>query len=187
MTITGGPYGAILCDPPWKFRTYDRKKSVASRTVADPYPTMTLDEMFVMASDIRDIAARDCALFMWAVDAHLEHALALGQEWSFTYKTIAFIWDKGRMGMGYWTRKEAEVCLLFTRGHPQRLHKDVRQIIRAPRREHSRKPAATHDLVERLVPGPYMELFARESGRPGWDTWGNEPDKFSTEPTLSTA
>jgi N6-adenosine-specific RNA methylase IME4 len=29
------------------------------------------------------------------------------------------------------------------------------------------------DMVERAVPGPYLELFARRQ-RLGWDTWGNE-------------
>lgn len=169
-----GPFGALLADPPWRFRTYDGKKSIASRG-PDPYPSMALGEM--CALPISDISAPDCALFMWAVDAHLEHALELGRAWGFTYKTIAFIWDKGRMGMGFWSRKEAEVCLLFTRGHPRRLDAGVRQIIRSPRREHSRKPPETHDLVSRLVGGPYLEMFSRET-RPGWSHWGLEAGKF---------
>jgi N6-adenosine-specific RNA methylase IME4 len=168
-------YGAILCDPPWKFRTYDGKKTVASRTAADPYPTMSLADLKRIPVDL--LPAKDCALFMWAVDAHLEHALELGRAWGFTYKTIAFIWDKGRIGMGYWSRKEAEICLLFTKGSPRRIHKDVRQIIRAPRREHSRKPRETHDLVERLVAGPYIELFSRETVA-GWGAWGLETGMF---------
>lgn len=46
-----------------------------------------------------------------------------------------------------------------------------------PRREHSRKPDGIHERIERLVAGPYLELFARQK-RPGWDVWGNEVDKF---------
>src|SRR5215467_15676316 len=97
-------------------------------------------------------AAKDCALFMWVVDAHLEEALRLAHAWGFTFKTVAFIWDKNQIGLGYWTRKEAELCLLFTRGKPKRLGKGVRQIIRAPRREHSRKPDEIYDRIEALVP-----------------------------------
>lgn len=82
-----------------------------------------------------------------------------------------------QVGMGYWTRSNTEPCLLATRGKPKRLHADVRQGIIAPRREHSRKPDGIHDRIERLVGGPYAELFARQS-RPGWDTWGNETTKF---------
>lgn len=167
-------YGAILCDPPWRFTTYDRKKAVAGRA-ADPYPTMTIGEMCMIP--VHEMYARDCVLFMWAVDSHLDQALYLGQQWGFTYKTIGFIWDKGRMGMGFWSRKEAEVCLLFTRGHPKRLSGGVRQIIREPRREHSRKPEGQYQRIVSLVGGPYLELFARQT-RPGWDQWGNETTKF---------
>ena len=82
-----------------------------------------------------------------------------------------------QVGMGYWTRANTEPCLLATRGKPKRLNADVRQGIIAPRREHSRKPDGIHERIERLVAGPYLELFARQS-RPGWTTWGNETTKF---------
>ena len=81
------------------------------------------------------------------------------------------------MGMGYWTRANTEPCLLATRGKPKRLNADVRQGIIEPRRQHSRKPDCVHGRIERLVAGPYVELFARQS-RPGWDVWGNEVGKF---------
>ena len=73
-----------------------------------------------------------------------------------------------QVGMGYWTRANSEVCLLGTRGLPKRLNADVRQGIIAPRREHSRKPDGIHERIERLVAGPYLELFARQK-RTGWD------------------
>jgi N6-adenosine-specific RNA methylase IME4 len=81
------------------------------------------------------------------------------------------------VGMGYWTRANSEVCLLATRGKPKRQHADVRQGIIEPRREHSRKPDCVYDRIERLVPGPYIELFARNT-RPGWLSWGNETQRF---------
>ncbi len=96
-----------------------------------------------------------------------------------TFKTVAFIWDKGRMGMGYWTRKQAEICYMFTRGKPVRLSKGVRQMIVAPRREHSRKPAQIHERIEALVEGPYLECFAREPTI-GWTIWGDQTDRFNS-------
>jgi len=108
----------------------------------------------------------------------------------FTYKTCAFCWlkaDPYRLfaddktpfaGMGYWTRANSEPCLLATRGKPKRLHKDVRQGIIAPRREHSRKPEEVHGRIERLVGGPYLELFAR-APRKDWMTWGNQTTQFA--------
>ena len=85
----------------------------------------------------------------------------------------------GQVGLGYWTRANSEVCLLATKGKPKRLNADVRQAILEPRREHSRKPDCTYQRIERLVAGPYLELFARTQ-RPGWTAWGNEVGKFKT-------
>lgn len=83
----------------------------------------------------------------------------------------------GRMGLGYWTRANSEVCLLGTRGKPKRKDNTVRQGIIEPIRQHSRKPDCVHERIERLVAGPYVELFARQK-RPNWDVWGNQTDKF---------
>ena len=44
-----------------------------------------------------------------------------------------------------------------------------------PRAAHSEKPQEFFDLVERLSPGPRLEMYAR-APRLGWDTWGNEAD-----------
>ena len=84
------------------------------------------------------------------------------------------------MGTGYYTRANPELCLLFTRGNPKRISSAVRKLIIAPRREHSRKPDETRERIERLVAGPYCELFARASA-PGWDSWGLEAGKFDRE------
>jgi len=83
-----------------------------------------------------------------------------------------------RMGLGYWTRANSEVCLLGTRGKPKRRDNGVRQGIIEPIRQHSRKPECVHERVEKLVIGPYLELFAR-APRTGWDVWGNQTDKFA--------
>ena len=87
-------------------------------------------------------------------------------------------------GLGYWTRANPEQCLLATRGHPTRLAKDVKRLVVEKRREHSRKPDSVRDRIERLVTGPYLELFARET-KNGWDCWGNEAGLFDagTVPT----
>ena len=89
-------------------------------------------------------------------------------------------------GLGYWTRANPELCLLATRGSPKRLNRDVRRLVVAPRREHSRKPAEIRERIERLVAGPYAELFARETC-PGWDAFGDEIGMFAAEPDLRPA
>jgi N6-adenosine-specific RNA methylase IME4 len=170
-------YGAILTDPPWSFKTYTSSGTTPHRGVHDHYGVMSIDDMKAMP--VADIALPDCALFMWVVDSHFDDALALGRAWGFAFKTCAFVWVKTTIGgdphisMGYWSRKQTEQCWLFTHGKPRRLGKGVRQIIQAPRREHSRKPDEIYERVQSLVGGPYIEMFARQR-YPGWSQWGNQ-------------
>ena len=81
------------------------------------------------------------------------------------------------IGLGYWSRANVEQCLLATRVSPPRMAKDVKRLVIAPRREHSRKPDEVFTRIERLARGPYLEMFARES-RPGWDAWGDQSALF---------
>jgi hypothetical protein len=74
-------------------------------------------------------------------------------------------------------RANPEQCLLATRGKPQRRSKSVRKLIVDRLREHSRKPDEVRERIEKLVPGPYIELFARET-KPGWDCWGDQVELF---------
>lgn len=171
-------YGAILADPPWSFRTYSGDDTTPHRTESDPYPVMSIDA--IAALPVASLAASDCALFLWVVDPLLDVGIEIGKAWGFKYKTRAFEWAKTKLsgdgyaiGMGYWTRKQGESCLLFTRGSPRRLAKDVRQFVEEPRREHSRKPDEIYRRIERLVAGPYAELFATQQW-PGWDGWGRD-------------
>lgn len=192
-----GKFGAILADPPWRFATWNGATMVKARdskTTYGPslahYRTMPTEE--IAALSVADLAGPDCALFLWVSWPMLPDAMRLIEAWGFEFKTCAFDWMKAHngqiemfrddadalMGMGYWTRANSEPCLLATRGHPKRLSAAVRQGIIEPRREHSRKPDCVHGRIERLVVGPYLELFAR-SERPGWTVWGNEITKFS--------
>lgn len=175
-SVGGRRFPVIYGDPPWRYKTFDGKVPLPQRTKAAHYSTMSLEELKQLP--VRMVAAKDCVLLLWVVDSHLDQAMALAAHWGFTYKTIAFIWDKGnRMGMGKWTRKQGEICLLFTRGDPHPKSAAVRQIIRAPRREHSRKPDEAYPAIEALVSGPYLELFARTQ-RAGWASWGDQADLF---------
>jgi N6-adenosine-specific RNA methylase IME4 len=180
-------YGAILADPPWQFAPWSGKGT--ARAADNHYDTLTMRQIERLPVD--EMAARDCVLFMWVCWPSLPEALRIIEGWGFTYKTCAFNWTKAnasqidmlrddvaaQVGMGYWTRANSEPCLLGVRGKPKRLNADVRQGIIEPRRQHSRKPDGVHERIERLVAGPYLELFARQK-RPGWDVWGNQTDKF---------
>lgn len=198
-TVLSGPlkglrrlhYGLIEADPPWSYKTYSNRDrgTVPHRTEEEPYPAMTKEEL--LALPVREIAAKDCLLHMWAISSHFDQALALGIAWGFTFKSLGLHWvktqkgdpEKPKMGMGKWVRQDCEIALIFTKGSPTRLSAGVRQTILEPAREHSRKPDIRFERLEALVAGPYLEMFSRSS-RPGWDAMGDEVGKFDPMPEL---
>lgn len=174
-----GPFGCILADPPWAFKTFNNKTGTTPhRGAEDHYSVASFDDMARIP--VERMAGKNCALFMWVVDSHLDEAMRLGEAWGFTFKTCAFVWFKARnqgivpkVGMGYWTRKQTEQCWLFTRGKPARISNGVEQAIFCGRGRHSAKPDEQYERIEALVGGPYLEMFSRLS-RPGWTAWGNQ-------------
>jgi len=180
-------YQIIYADPPWKYNNKPNKKG---RTVESHYPTMDIDA--IKNLPVNQIAGENCILFLWTTFPMLQEGLDTVRSWGFKYKTVAFTWIKSNkregnnqlkfldtglddfIGMGRWTRSNAEVCLLGTKGKPKRISEGVRQIIYAPIMEHSRKPDETKDrIVELCGDLPRVELFARQKTE-GWDVWGNE-------------
>jgi N6-adenosine-specific RNA methylase IME4 len=174
-------YQCILADPPYHFDTYSSKGQ--GRSPSQHYSTMTVPE--IAALPVGDLAASDAWLFLWVSFPHLPYGLQLIEAWGFKYSGSAFCWVKPNqtkpgwfMGLGHTTRKNAEVCLLGRRGSPHRNAKNVRELIVAPRRQHSRKPDEAYDRIERFCSGPYVELWARQN-RPGWAAWGDEVGLFN--------
>jgi N6-adenosine-specific RNA methylase IME4 len=183
-----GHYGAILADPPWAFPSWSGP-TIPARRAAQPYLSMSMDDISNLP--VSQLTTDDCVLFLWVTWPMLLDCLKTIERWGFVYKTCGFNWVKAdntqpdfyqddlkvEMKLGYWTRSNSEVCLLATKGKPKRVHADVRQAIVAPSRQHSRKPDGIHERIERLVRGPYLELFARQQ-RSNWTVWGNQTDKF---------
>ena len=140
---------------------------------------MSIDEL--CALPVNRLAEKDCLLFLWATFPQLPEALQLIKAWGFTAKTVAFVWLKLNKksptwfyGLGYWTRGNAEICLLAKRGKPKRRSAGVHQFIISPVEEHSKKPDVTRDKIVELAGDlSRVELFARQK-TPGWDVWGNE-------------
>jgi N6-adenosine-specific RNA methylase IME4 len=180
--------GAILTDVPWRFKCFTA--AVGSRDPRRHFRTMSLAE--IRALPLRDLAAPDCHLFFWSTGPFLKRAFDVIEAWGFRYSGIAFTWVKLKKtcllltgesdfhcGLGYTTRKNTEICLLARRGSPRRLSRNVRELIIAPRREHSRKPDEVRERIEQYCAGPYVELFARKSIK-GWSAWGDEATKFDS-------
>lgn len=201
-----GGYKVILADPPWLFE--HRSIKGEGKAPQQHYDCMPFDDIAALPVDL--LAADDCALFLWVTWPMMPVWDRLISAWGFEYAGLAWEWikfnpetGKYAFGPGYGTRKNLEPCLLCTRGNPS-LRQDVPEdlfggvvtegvrsvrdfieampldAIRAPRREHSRKPDEQYRRIETLFDGPYIELFARQK-RPGWSVAGNQTDQFEAE------
>lgn len=164
-------YRTIVADPPWpsmhQRSTYHRGKPERH------YPTMPVEA--ICAMDVASLAEDDAHLWVWGVNRTLDAAYEVARAWGFTPMSL-LTWRKPGLGMGYYLRNNTEHCVLATRGKP--MVPDERSLgscFEWPRGRHSAKPSEFFEVVERISPGPYLELFARER-RPNWDGWGNEID-----------
>lgn len=168
-------FNAILADPSWN---YNDKASAGQRGASFKYKTMTLEDISNLP--IHEISKKNCILFLWATPPMIKEALIVMRHWGFNYKTFGFVWIKkskkgtNKIGMGSWTRANAEIVLIGTKGKPKRKNAGIRQIIESIPREHSRKPDEIYNQIEQLIGNvSRIELFARFK-RKGWASWGLE-------------
>lgn len=175
---TSNKYDIIYADPPWSFRTYSDKGKV--RGVEQHYKTMS--KCAIQLLPVQRICAKDSVLLLWVTAPALTEGIELISAWGFTYKTVAFTWIKRNRksngifkGMGYYTRANAEFCLLATRGKIlERKSHSVSSVVISHVEEHSKKPSEVRERIVTLFGDlPRVELFARQHAS-GWDCWGNE-------------
>jgi len=127
------------------------------------------------------VADDNCVLFLWVTMPKLNECFDLIKAWGFEYKTVAFTWIKLNkrsmtpfIGMGNWTRANAEVCLLATKGKPKRKSASVSSVVMTPIEVHSKKPDEVRKrIIELMGDLPRLEMFARYKLE-GWDVFGNE-------------
>lgn len=173
--VEGKRYTTIVVDPPWR---YD---APAYGYGADAnYPTMTKEELLQMPVGLW---ARDLShLYLWTTNTFLVDAWEIAKAWGFEPKTI-LTWIKRRptgdrwLGMGRYFRGCTEHIVFATRGNLNTLREDEPNFFFGARGVHSEKPSAFYDMVERVSPGPYLDVFSRKQ-RFNWDTWGNEAFDF---------
>ena len=171
---TNKKYNIIYADPPWSYK--DKK---CNGNCESHYKTMNIEDICNLP--IKNIADKDCVLFLWITYPMLNEGLKLIEEWGFKYKTIGFQWIKQNksgkgffFGLGRWTRGNSECCLIAVKGKPKRISNSVSQLVFSPLQEHSKKPDIVREkIVELIGDKPRIELFARQSVE-GWDCWGNE-------------
>lgn len=188
----GKKYGVVYADPPWQFQNRTGKVAPEHKRLMR-YETMTLED--IKALPVQSIAGEKCHLYLWVPNALLPDGLAVMEAWGFEYKGN-IVWEKVRKdgqpdgrGVGFYFRNVTELLLfgIKKKSAPNRTLDPARSqvnLVRAMKREHSRKPDEIIPIIEACSMGPRIELFAR-GDREGWDMWGNQATA-DYEPTWAT-
>ncbi len=175
LELPNKKYKIIYADPPWAYN----ESGSGNRVVHSKYSTMQIEELENL--QIKGISDENCILFLWVTFPRLEEGLRLIKNWGFKYCGLGFVWIKENKksnslfwGMGYYTRQNAEVCLIGRKGKLKPLVHNIHSIVNSKIREHSRKP----DIIRKHIVDicgdlQRIELFAREKTQ-GWDVWGDE-------------
>lgn len=158
-------WDVIVLDPPWPIAgEYDSQ----GRRAANPYPTMAIKDI----ENISLPATENCVLWLWVTNLNMHDGLHLLAHWGFEFRNI-LTWAKDKFGIGVWLRGQTEHCLLATMGKPIFTGESTSTLLNAPRIEHSAKPDAFYQLVERTCCGRKLDYFGRKP-REGWDVYGDE-------------
>ena len=157
-------YQCILADPPWDVNQRGNYGAV------NHYGLMGVDRLKAMP--VKDLAAEDAHCWLWVTNGTLRHGFDVLEAWGFTPRSV-FTWVKPRFTLGVYLRNATEHMLLGTRGNAPVRFKSQGTWGFYPLQGHSHKPEEQYAVIERVSPGPYLELFARRK-QPGWDVWGNE-------------
>lgn len=167
-------YNIIYADPPWSYSNSGSIKAISS----NHYHSMTNKDIYKLP--VSGISEQNSILFLWATFPKMHEALNTIKAWGFEYKTVGFVWIKKNkcgsncFGVGWYTKSNAEVCLIGTKGKAPKQSNSISQIIESVREEHSKKPDIVRNkIVDFCGDLPRIELFARQYS-PGWDVWGDE-------------
>jgi N6-adenosine-specific RNA methylase IME4 len=176
LTVENKKYHVIAIDPPWNYKekggfTSEDYDSKSNRGAVD-YPTMNLEQI----KKIELPEADDCVLFLWTTHAFLKNSFEILEHWGYNYKAT-LVWDKVKMGLGRTIRMQVEFCLIAIKGNPIINGSSERDIIAEARREHSRKPEAFYEMVDRMCIGNKLDYFSRNN-RINWEHYGAEKGKY---------
>lgn len=165
-------FQTIVADPPW---SKNQVSNGGYGGAINHYPLMNIERIKQMP--IAELADENVHLYLWVTDSNIDEGLEVVKAWGFRYITL-FHWVKPKMGVGNYLRGAAETCIFAVRGKlPPKCRTQINWLIDYPT-EHSVKPRSFISIVEKVSPGPYLELFCRR--RPAsaekWYCWGNETE-----------
>lgn len=176
-------FTTVLIDPPWRF-------SAGTKSRPQHYDRMTFAD--IMAMPVRDLLLPEGGrVMLWITAPLLDRIPDISKAWRLRYSS-ALPWIKTwgsedalflysnslARGTGFEVMGNAEYLAILKAGKPHSIKGNpFPGVIVAPRRQHSRKPPHIHEQVEAKIPGPWCEIFARET-RAGWAAWGNQVGKL---------
>jgi N6-adenosine-specific RNA methylase IME4 len=167
LLAEGRTFSTIYADPPWR---HDNQASRAS--ASNHYPTMTLED--ICREPVSELAAKNCHLHLWATSPMLPEAFKVISSWGFEYKS-SFIWVKRQMGLGNYWRGAHELLLTACRGQLAFNDHSQRSWLEVDRTTHSTKPEEIREIIEKVSPGPFLELYGRKPPvNSSWTVYGNQ-------------
>ena len=165
-------YRAIVADPPW---TKNQAGTGKYGSAMQHYDLMTIQRIKDMP--VADLVADNAYLFLWCMNSNVDEALEVIKAWGFRYAGL-FVWVKPKLGLGHYFRNSTEPCIFAVRGRlPVKCRNQINWLISYPTK-HSEKPREFISIVERMVDGPYLELFCRNrpASNQKWYCWGKETE-----------
>ncbi len=172
---TGPKFRTILADCPWDV------EQKGARGAIQHYNLLTLDQLKSMP--VSELAEDDAHLWFWVTNATLRAGYDVIESWGFTPRS-PLTWIKPRFTLGVYLRNATEHLIFATKGKAPVQFRSQPTWMFAPLQDHSHKPEEQFAVIERISPGPYLELFARRQPPSGkdWSVWGNEVDSDITVP-----
>lgn len=159
-------FKTIMADPPLDVNQKGRLGACTH------YNLMTLDQ--IKSMPVADFAEDNAHLWLWTYPSAIQQSYEILEAWGFQPRSF-FTWVKPRLGLGNYLRNATEHIIFGVRGKAPVLYKAQPNWGFFPVQEHSHKPEEQYSVIQRVSPGPYLELFARRR-QPGWNAWGNEVD-----------
>lgn len=161
-------FGTIYADPPWKYFNQSTRAATDNH-----YKTLTPAEIAEMP--ISQLTVEKAHLHLWTTNAFLFECPAILEAWGFEYKGV-FVWIKNQMGIGNYWRVSHEFMVLGVKGGLTFQDRSQMSWLAADRTKHSTKPEEVAGIIEKVSPGPYLELFGRKT-RKDWTVWGDEIER----------
>ncbi len=178
----------VLADPPWHMRDQGTRLApgyAGSQRATSCYESMPLEAICELGARIKPHLDDACILGLWCPHALVLEGAAteVATAWDFRTPVQEMVWIKttndgsrARFGGGHYFRMATEPMVIAARGYAGALVRrhDTPNVLQAPRGEHSAKPDASYELIQRVFKGPYLELFARRRYSSRWRVWGDQ-------------